>query len=423
METLFTLIIGWFGAAVGLLIALHGRALAAAWREPVLACPVLIIESDDWGPGPPEDATALGVLLDTLEVVRDAGGHPAVMTLGVVSGVPHGAAIDASAGARYVRRTLAEPDFAPIVMAIRAGCSSGVFALQRHGLEHFWPASLLARLRGGSSSGSPAEADALRRWLHTSDVRTEDLPAYLQSRWADCAQLPSSPLATAEVECAVREEADLLRQVFGDAPDVAVPNTFVWDDRVEQAWAASGVRCVVTPGRRYEGRDAAGQLVGATRRMRNGERGCGDVCYVVRDVYFEPLRGHRAERVWEALAEKVAQGRPVLLETHRSNFVGPVQVRDAAIAELERALRGALARHPDLRFMSTAELAGALRDPGSSLRVLALRQRLAVWCARLERDPEAARLLKFSGLGAVLRAARYLFGDVTFRRSPGAAGC
>lgn len=422
MGILFLLILGWFGASVGLLIALHGRALAAAWREPVLACPVLIIESDDWGPGPADDATALRVLLDTLTAVQDAGGHPAVMTLGVVSGVPNGAAIEASAGGRYVRRTLAEPDFAPIVTAMRTGCRSGVFALQRHGLEHFWPASLLARLAGGSS-GSPAEAEALQRWLHTPWVRTEDLPAYLQSRWIDCARLPSSPLAAAEIECAVREEADLLRQVFGDLPDVAVPNTFVWDDCVEQAWAASGVHYVVTPGRRYEGRDAAGQLVGPTRRMRNGERGCGDVCYVVRDVYFEPLRGHRAERVWEALAEKVAEGRPVLLETHRANFVGPVQVRDAAIAELGRALRGALARHLDLRFMSTAELAGALRDPVSPLRVLALRPRLAVWCARLERDPEAARLLKFSGLGAVLRAARYLFGDVTFRRSPGAAGC
>lgn len=427
MGILFFLILGWFGASVGLLIALHGRVLAAAWREPVLVCPVVIIESDDWGPGPAEDATALGVLSDSLTAVRDAAGHPAVMTLGVVGAVPDGAAMLASGNTRYARRSLADCDFVPIVEAMRAGCRIGVFALQRHGLEHFWPASLLARLRGGSSSASPAEADAdvdaLQRWLHTPGVRTEDLPAYLQSRWVDCARLPSSPLAPVEIACAVGEEADLLRQVFGDASDVAVPNTFVWDDCVEQAWAASGVRCVVTPGRRYEGRDAAGQLVEPTRRMRNGERGCGDVCYVVRDVYFEPLRGHRAERVWEALAEKVAEGRPVLLETHRANFVGPVPVRNAAIAELERALRGALARHPDLRFMSTAELAGALRDPGSPLRVLALRQRLAVWCVRLEREPDAARLLKFSGLGAVLRAARYLFGDVTFRRSPGAAGC
>lgn len=423
MEILYFLILGWFGTFTGLLIALHGRGLAAAWREPVLASPVLIIESDDWGPGPAEDAGALHALSDTLAAIRDAAGRPAVMTLGVVSSVPRGAVIDASSGPQYVRRTLADPDFAPIVMAISVGCRCGVFALQRHGLEHFWPASLLARLRGGSSSESAAEADALQRWLNSPEVRTEGLPAYLQSRWIDCARLPSSPLAAAEVECAVHEEADLLRQVFGDVPDVAVPNTFVWDDRVEQAWAANGVRCVVTPGRRYEGRDAAGRLVGPTRRIRNGERGCGDVCYVVRDVYFEPLRGHRAERVWEALAEKGAEGRPVLLETHRANFLGPIPVRDGAIAELERALRGALVRHPDLQFMSTAQLAGALRDPGSPLRVQALRQRLVVWCVRTERDPEAARLLRFSGLGVLLRAARYLIGDVTFRRSPGVAGC
>ena len=32
------------------------------------------------------------------------------------------------------------------------------------------------------------------------------------------------------------------------APVVAVPNTFVWDDAVERAWAGSGVRCIVTRG-------------------------------------------------------------------------------------------------------------------------------------------------------------------------------
>ncbi|NMF87374.1 hypothetical protein [Aromatoleum petrolei] len=422
METLLVLIVVWFGASVGLLVLLYGRSLAAAWREPVLGFPVLIFESDDWGPGPDDDATALRNLAATLAEVRDSTGRPAVMTLGIVAAIANGPAILASGNSRYVRRTLADPDFAAVLGAMRAGCRSGVFALQRHGLEHFWPASVLARLAGDSGAGS-GEADVLQRWLRDVWARSEDLPAPLQSRWVDCAHLPSTALAPAEIDRAVCEEADLLRQVFGATLHVAVPNTFVWDDNVERAWVASGVRCVVTPGCRYEARDEAGKLVAPTRRMHNGARGCGDVCYVVRDVYFEPMRGHRAERVWEALAAKVAEGRPTLLETHRANFIGPAATREAALAELERALRGALLRHPDLRFMSTAELADALCDVDSPGRVRMWRRRLAAWCVRVGHEPGMARLLRFSGLGAILQAAGYLLGDVTFRRSPDPSRC
>jgi hypothetical protein len=360
--------------------------------------------------------------------VCDRVGHPAVMTLGVVAGVPDGAAICASGGNHYARRTLAEPEFAALVEAMRAGVAGGVFALQRHGLEHFWPETLLARLAGGSVAGTPEAAKddeprALRDWLGTAHTRSEALPSALQSRWVDCSHLPSAPLDAHEVETAVREEAALLQHLFGVAPDVAVPNTFVWDDGVESAWAANGVRCVVTPGCRYEGRDAAGLLVPATTRIRNGGRSQAGMCYVVRDVYFEPVRGHSAERVWQALDEKVAQGRPTLLETHRESFIGMPDTCRAALTELERALRGALVRHPALRFMSTSELARELCDAGSSLRVRTLGPRMAAWFARVQAEASLSRIMKFTGLAFVLRLFRGLLRSEADQRTRGAQSC
>lgn len=412
MEYLLILIVVWLGSSIGLLAVMHGPLLSALWREPVLRQPVLIVESDDWGPGPDEDAEVLGRLALILASVRDSADRPAVMTLGVVAGMPDGVAINASGGVRYARRTLADPEFAALLGVMRAGCASGVFALQRHGLEHLWPATLLAQLcaapgTGTGSAAAEGDARALRDWLGGVCPRSEALSPALQSRWVDCARLPSSPLDPGEVDCAVRDEADLLRQLFGVAPDVAVPNTFIWDDSVELAWAASGVRCVVTPGCRYEGRDADGGLAPAARRIHNGERGRDGLCYVVRDVYFEPVRGHRAEGVWQALDEKLAQGRPALLETHRESFIGTPDSCHAALAELERALQGALARHPDLRFMSTAELARELCDARSAIRVRALAPRLTAWFARMQAEASLARVLKFTGLSALL----HLFDD------------
>lgn len=366
----------------------HHRRLSALWREPTLAVPVLIVESDDWGPGEVADADALRRLAELLEARRDARGAVAVMTLGVVAAAPDGAAILAGGCRRYRRCTLAEPRFAAIVDAIRHGIRGGVFALQRHGTEHCWPAALMARLHVDPS---------LRDWLGGPTGHTEALPDELQSRWVDGGSLPSRELDEAEVAAAVADEVALLQQTFGERPRVAVPNTFVWSAAVERAWMASGVVFVVTPGRRFGGRDAGGGLIVAERGLLNGGQGATGARYVVRDDYFEPLRGHAAGFALAAVAGKWAQRRPCLLESHRDNY-NRGQPSEAAFAELERLLDAALARLPELRFVSTETLAGQIAAGRGELISTRTSIRVEGWLARLLVEPEFARLLKYSGL-------------------------
>lgn len=394
ISLLLYLVLLWILAVLALLAGFHGRTLRALWREPVLSCPVVIIESDDWGVGPASDGAVLARIATQLADIRDVTGRPAVMTLGLVSGQPDGQAILASGLTRYRRRTLDDPAFSPIVEAIRAGCGAGVFAVQWHGLEHCWPDSLLACARN--------DAD-LQRWLADPDARSETLPPALQSRWVDASALPSRVLARTEIEVAVSEEASLLKRVFGEIPTVAVPNTFVWNDDVEHAWAVNGVTCIVTPGRRIEGRDARGGLHPPTRIIRNGDRTASGAIQAVRDEYFEPIRGHRAEQVCQSVATKQVLGRPTLIETHRENFVGGSASGEAALVELERALRGVLARHPEARFMPTAELAKHLADLASPLRERAFAHRLHAFLNRIAREGSLARFLKYSGLGLLLQ--------------------
>lgn len=400
----------WLLLSVVLVVLLRGNLLLACWREWVLACPVVIVESDDWGVGPPSDGEMLTHIATALAEIRDETGHPAVMTLGVVLGAPDGGAILASACQTYVRRTLVEPEYAPIVRAMRAGCESGVFSLQRHGLEHCWPDSLLARAR-------QVEASALRAWLAAPEARTETLPSFLQSRWVATDRLPSSPLPVEAVEDAIRQESALFASIFGTVPGVAVPNTFVWDGSVEAAWAANGVTCVVTPGTRYPGRDADGKLMPPVGIIWNGRLADSGLIYVVRDDYFEPIQGHRAEGVWRAVAGKTHLGRPTLLETHRESFIGPAPGRDAAVAELARALRGVRDQFPNVRFMNTENLAKALADPGSLLREKSHLRRGLVYVRRLMASPGLSRLMKVTGLVAVLWLAEQVLAGVTGDRS------
>ena len=225
MLVIGSLLIAWL-VLTALLLGRQASTLRALWREPMLARPILIVESDDWGPGPAADAALLVRLHHLLAAFRDADGRPAVMTLGVVLGKPDGAAILAADCRVYYRHSLGETRYAPIADAMRAGCAAGVFALQRHGLEHCWPQSLLGHARTD---------ERLRRWLADPDARSEALPSTLQSRWADTGALPSTPLPARAVAAAVTDEQTLFASIFGRAPSVAVPNTFVWNETVERA--------------------------------------------------------------------------------------------------------------------------------------------------------------------------------------------
>lgn len=324
--------------------------LSRCLREPALRYPVLVLESDDWGAVAPsqvaEHALALDRLRQLLLRFRDRSGRPAVMTIGLVSAI-----IDRDVWrreGRYVRLTLAEPSQRAVVDSLRAGLDAGVFVLQWHGLEHYWPAALLAARHQPQVAG----------WLE-ADVLTEDLPPPLQSRWVDASNGKSRPLDPEEIREAIEEERHVLLATFGFVPQVAVPNTFVWDDNVEAAWAEAGVEFLITCGRRFYGRDAQGRLEPADDVYHNGQRARSGLICLVRDAYFEQHRGHGPAHLREALEVRLRQARPCLIETHRINYVGEIATRSLEV--LEQALADVVAAYPDLRFMSPQELGRAFR--------------------------------------------------------------
>lgn len=384
--TLF-LILLWGG-----LLGFYARDLRRIWHEPILRHPVLIVESDDWGAGPVEaQAAALNGLSEILLGHRDSTGHPPVMTLAMVLAVADGPAIRNDG--KYHNRQLDDPLFAPLLDAVKRGVETGVFALQLHGLEHYWPAALMA------------SADPLvRNWLIADfPPATEKLPSPLQSRWVDASRLPSRPLTRAMIDAAVCEEVSLYADLFGQRPSVVVPPTFVWTTNVEQAWSREGIEFVVTPGLRSACRAATGLPGCDTGPFFNAQLGEG-VTYLVRDDYFEPERGHRAEHALAALDKKWAQGRACLLETHRSNFLGdPLQAR-AYMLELDRLYTLASARHPALRFLSTEALGRAMRELDPAWIELRWQRRLAAWLVRIRGLHRFWRWARITGLAWILLA-------------------
>ena len=344
----------WLAVGSALLALTYRRTLSAAWREPVLRAPVLILESDDWGYGPLLQAERLDRMANLLAGFADALGRHPVATLGVVLAGPDTDRIRADGCRAYHRATLAEARLAPVRDAMLRGATQGVFALQLHGMEHYWPACLMH---------AAAADEAIRDWLTRDGFPcTEALPPPLQSRWIDVTTLPSRALPTDQVTAAACEEVEAFTTTFGVKPEVVVPSTFVWTDTVESAWAGKGIRVVVTSGTHSESRDAQGRIVSSERTYFNAATGPHGVSYVVRDCYLEPSMGHTHQRAMHALRSKSRAGRPTLVEIHRLNFIGEERDLQHAIAEVKRLLEAALTAYPTLRFMSTAELVRHCRD-------------------------------------------------------------
>ena len=385
MNGLWLLLLLWLGL-IGSVLLLYRRDLLAVWREPVMRYPVMVIESDDWGAGPvAAQAAALNRLVDILSHYRDQNGSHPVMTLALVLAVPDGRAI--SQDGQYHRLLLEEPLFAPVRQAIERGRVAGVFSLQLHGLEHYWPAGLMA-------STDPS----VRAWLaDDAPGTTESLPSHMQSRWVDASVLPSKALDPAAVEVAIKEETHLYQRLFGEQPRVAVPPTFVWTEDVERAWARAGVEFVVTPGLRSACRNARGLPDCDSGPFYNNQPGRG-VTYLVRDDYFEPGRGHRAERGLLALAHKWDERRACLLETHRSNFIGDEASATRNLAEIGRLYALVLEHHPDLHFLSTEALGRALREGNPAWVEKDFTVRLAAWLSRARALKNYWRVARLTGL-------------------------
>lgn len=400
--TIFMGLLIWLGSWAAVLWW-YRRCLGAFWCEPMLKHPVLIIESDDWGVGPLNQAVWLDRLSQALSGFRDRQGNPPVMTLGVVLATADSVAMAQENWRYYRRQTLESPCYTGVLKAIRHGEADGVFAVQLHGMEHYWPEALMA---------ASAHDSAVMAWLSQgAEAQTEQLPPPLQSRWINAATLPSQPLEEEAIRTAVAEEVACFKTIFGKLPDVVVPPTFVWNNTVEQSWAQQGVRVVVTPGQRNAARNAAGKPVTDGKLLYHGQHAITGVYYAVRMDYFEPALGHTVEQALMALAKNTRLGRPTLLEMHRFNFLQSDPQGSAALEQLKTLYHQALTTHPDTVFCSTATLNNAMQVADPALIERRFSRRLSGWLKRAAQVNRLRKLVWLSGaivlLGPITLGLRY----------------
>ncbi len=366
MAVMGSLLLAWLVCGAAWFLLKYRKTLTHAWAEPMLRIPVLLIESDDWGPPGKEQVAALEKLAGVLRSVRDKQGRPAQMTLAMVLAAPRPGVAPDNWDDDAV--TLADSDYRPLVEALRY--LKDCFSPQLHGWMHCWPSAVSRAARNDA-----AIADAAGRvWREGYAV----LPSHLQTRWADCHKLPCQILQGEKIRQAAAREARLFRQYLPLAAPVAVPPTFVWNADVEHGWAAEGVQILITPGLRQATRDARGKPVAETERLANAQILSSGLKVLVRDIYFEPSLGHCPDEIVHKIQRQWREARPALLETHRFNFEGRGQGH--SLECLGYLLQEVREHEPDVEFLRPVEIMACLENAALCYRG---RTRMKIWVRRV----------------------------------------
>jgi len=414
-------LIALWGAVVLVIVATRRALLRATWREPYVEEPVVILESDDWGPGSPDHADALRRLLQVLAARRDGVGRPAVLTANMVLSVPDGPAIVASGFRGYARREL-DVDFPELFGAMREGWAAGTFFPQFHGREHLNPEALLRRAGNGDLPlRGLLEAPGWSDW--------EALDSPLQGHFVDGSELPTRPVPADQQRAMITEGIHLFVRAFGESPASAVAPCYLWNDDTEAAWAAAGVRYIQTAGYRCVGRAADGDYLQSPQWIHPGSANGQGQRYLVRNVMYEPADGRGWEVAWREVRRRFREAQPAVISTHRYNYTRPGS-RAEALRGLDELLGRICRRFPAVRFAASpewgrwlerGELADALtRGMWPPLRPAGGPRRIAGFLRRLWRRHEKLRWLV---LGSGLIVPGYLLlilldGVVALARRP-----
>ncbi len=120
--------------------------------------------------------------------------------------------------------------------------------------------------------------------------------------------------------------------------------------------------------------------------------------YLVRDIYFEPDMGHKADRALTDVINRTSCARASLIEMHRFNFLSEKQ---HALNELKHLLDKLSERLPHVLFLTVEELASVYQTKDGML-FHEFSKRLWILVKRIQLLLQYNRVAKYSGFNRVL---------------------
>jgi len=337
--------------------------------------PVLVISSDDWGgANPPETAEDLEKLRDTLQSVTDAAGSSLVLTAYLNPAEPDFERISESKYETYFYRYCYR-DKPDIALRLHELHEAGFIDIEFHGREHFniplW-LSLLKEDHPGFREGCRAGHVPWREgpgW----DVEADPRLPFLRQSFLDASSYPTKSLSIEQQREMIASGLAMMESELGIRPTVFTPPGYAYDTNTLHAMSLAGIQFLDSVKRTVTTGDYAGQLVGSEYYWDYGVDMVG-IKGIVRNVSFEPYkRGvtprECLERTMIAVRRALLSGRPVVVSSHRWNYVAAVDPnRDGNLLLLQELAMRIKAEAPEVLFLGASDLAKHLYLRGAGAR-------------------------------------------------------
>lgn len=343
----------------------------------------LVIESDDWGairmPSKEvynkliqanipvdklhidkldslESEEDLKALFESLQQFKDIEGNAATLTAYHVVANPDFEKIEENNKADYYYETIldtyARNQYTQNVpKLIEQGMKDGVYIPQYHGREHIHVKRYMEAINSDSEKEQIAFENKAIISTHSTVCNNPYKSYYFRGFDYD------NNNEHKDLEAIHRDGLKIFKEIFGMPSVTFMAQGSVWGDHIlpmlkqEGVQLVSGQQTIPTPGGKYK-----------TVNKNWGTKNKYDQIHWRRNCMFEPARNQNFDWVGKCLAEiEIAfrWGKPAVISSHRENFIGSIfeENRERSLEKLEILLESVLKKWPDVRFISSAQLA------------------------------------------------------------------
>lgn len=245
-------------------------------------------------------------------------------------------------------------DSSAVIQTCKEGVAEGVLSIEFHGREHLninrWMNSLVegnSLLRKAVSEGHIAHSDN-----YPPSGRRDYLDAF---GFAYKSQFETE-------ESIISSGLDIFKRVWGFQPTSFIAPCYTWHSNIEPYLFKNGVKFI--QGNRVQRVPHKNETLEVKRTYNwHGKKHRSGLLSVTRSFDFEPVT---AKNKLEYLDKKMfelnnylSNRMPVVISSHRVNYIGRISERnrDENLNLLDKFLAFIVETHPDVVFLSSAELA------------------------------------------------------------------
>jgi hypothetical protein len=238
-----------------------------------------------------------------------------------------------------------------VPVLIQEGIKKGIYIPQSHGREHVH----VKRYMEAINSDSEKEKIAFNnRAIISSKSKVCNKPFtknyFAGQDYSDLEELT-------EIERITKEGLSLFEKIFGFKSKTFTPQGSYWGDHLLKTLAENNVKLAC-------GQQSMPDLKGSHNTINKtwGRKNKYSQIYYRRNVLFEPARNQNFDWVNKSLSEiEIAfrWGKPAVISSHRENFIGSIfeENRIQSLKKLEQLLTAVMKKWPDVKFISSAQLA------------------------------------------------------------------